>query len=299
MLFSTDEGEIYFDLLLLSMAKKTQTAIFDVNSMVNELIDSKYDERRKMIHKCSSMITGLGFEIFHIEGLINDSRIQEFLRTAPTTEAGKPDLFKPQLTQKRFKAIKNKLSEKEKERQALIQGISTARKNLEAFIIKVEEENQERFDANIEESNNKLKQLEKENNKAVKKVEKSLVKGCKEVNKSYDSKENEIKEELENIQNSQKEIEGGNWGARKRRLENDLKTRQLFWQLMNLEKERVKELESLKENSEQSIEGLKAQFLEAESNVKQYADKLYEDDKADLKKIMDISSLLKTLRIKL
>ena len=55
--FKTDEGDIIFDLLLLTETEKNQTATFDVKAAVNELIDSKYEERGNTIQGCRSVIT--------------------------------------------------------------------------------------------------------------------------------------------------------------------------------------------------------------------------------------------------
>lgn len=299
MELKTDEGEIYFDLLLLFEAEKTQTASFDIGSLVKELVESNYDERDEKIHQFRSVITGLELDNFQIGGLISDQRIHDFLRTAQNNVSIKTVLFKPQLTQKQFKSIRDKLGAKEKDREALLTEISQARKDLQAFITKMETENREKHESYIEESGKKLDALEKTNIKAVKEIENSLTKSLNESNKTYDSRANDLREELEYINNAQKEIEGGSWDARKSRLENQLKTRQISRQLENLEKERAKELSGHEENAEKVKEALKTQFLEEETKEKQGAEKLDEANKDSLEKIEDTTRLLENLEARI
>ncbi len=295
MAFKTDTGDVYFDLLLLSEAEKTQTASFDVSKAVAELVESHDDERDTNTLRCKSMISTPGLETIQISGLVNDQRIPQFLKRAKKVEYSQLALFKPQLTQKRFKSIKEKISVKEEERQALLKEINHAREDIQAFIKKVEEENKEKIESYIDESSKRMDEQEKENNKILKEAENGLIKSCKELNKAYDYRANEITEELEYIQNSQKELEGGNWETRRRRLENELKTRQLSRQLESLEKERTRELMMLEKATEKTKEELRAHLIEEEAKEKHIADKLEENAKSSLEKIKEISNLLGNL----
>lgn len=298
MSFNTDTGEVYFDSLLLSEFEKPQTASFMVSDAIAELVKSHEDERDKQIIRCKSIVSDPGLETIQISGLVNNHRIPQFLRNAIQVESTKPSLFKPQLTQKRLKSMKEKISIKEEERQALLEDIKHAKESIQAFRIIVEKENKENLESYINDSGKRLNELEKTNKKNLEKVEKGLKKNCKDVNKDYDSKINEIIEEIEQIQNIQKELEGGGWEMRKRRLENELKIRQLSRQVENIGKKRAKELTIIEETAEKTKQNILTHMLEEEAKEKQLIEELEKNGKDSLEKIKEINNLLENLEDK-
>ena len=293
--FDTDRGKIYFDLLMLSEEEKPLVAPLKISEKIAKLVASKDQEISDMVESCKSMLIEPGHKPMQIKGLVENEQVIKFLQNGVKIESEKCELYKPQLTQRRFKGIKEKILKKQKEREDLLKEISQAKEDIQEFHTRMEAENRKLLESFSKKSDKKLEKLEKQNNKAIKEAEKEFKKQCKLVNKEFDNQINELNNEKELVSNKQKELQGGGWETRKQRLENELKLRQLARQLESLEKERSKELKLREESREKTEENLKTELFEAEEKERKICEDLEDEHKKLLEEISDLNGLLANL----
>ena len=117
--FDTDRGKIYFDLLMLSEEEKPLVAPLKISEKIAKLVASKDQEISGMVKSCKSMLIEPVHKPMQIKGLVENEQVIKFLQNGVKIESEKCELYKPQLTQRRFKGIKEKILKKQKEREDL------------------------------------------------------------------------------------------------------------------------------------------------------------------------------------